>query len=218
MSARMEFDHLVVAADTLARGVAHVEQCLGVRCLSGGRHPRFGTHNALLGLGQDRYIEVIAIDPAAKTPTVPRWFGLDDPAVEAALRERPRLLTWVARADDLDAALAACLHDGGRPRPMQRDDLHWRIAFPDDGALIEGGLVPPLIEWGSGVRHPARRLPDSGLRLRALHGVHPDPELIEERLAPLSLTDVLILEAGRAGETPCLRAGIDTPAGLRWLE
>ncbi|MEF8833218.1 MAG: VOC family protein [Halofilum sp. (in: g-proteobacteria)] len=214
----MTFDHLVVAADTLERGIAHVEHCLGERCTAGGRHPGLGTHNALLGLGHDRYIEVIAVDPRAQAPTMPRWFGLDDPAVRAALRERPRLLTWVARCGDLDEAVAACVHDAGQPRPMQRDDLHWRIAFPADGALIEGGLVPPLIEWGSGVRHPARRLPDAGLRLHALHGVHPDPNRVRKRLAPLSLNDVLALEAGGTGEAVRLRAGIETPSGLRWLD
>lgn len=218
MSVDTEFDHLVVAADTLERGTAHVERCLGVRCVAGGRHPKLGTHNALLGLGDDRYIEVIAIDPEAETPATPRWFGLDDPAVQAALRERPRLLTWVARSDDLGAAVAACVHDAGLPRPMQRDELHWQIAFPDDGALIEDGLVPPLIEWGSGVRHPARRLPDAGLRLRSLHGVHPDPARIRQMLAPLALTDVLALEAGRAGEPARLQAEIETPDGLRWLD
>lgn len=218
MTAHTEFDHLVVAADRLDRGIAHVERCLGVRCVPGGRHPGLGTHNALLGLGHDRYIEVIAIDPQAKAPATPRWFGLDDPAIQAALLERPRLLAWVARGDDLDAAVAACVHDAGQPRPMQRDDLHWRIAFPDDGALIEYGLVPPLIEWGSGVRHPARRLPDAGLRLRTLHGSHPDPARVRERLAPLSLTDVLTLEAGRTGEAARLQAGIETPDGLRWLD
>lgn len=218
MTLQLEFDHLVVAADTLVRGVDHVERCLGARCTAGGRHPKLGTHNALLGLGQDRYIEVIAIDPGAETPTTPRWFGLDDPGTQAALREQPRLLTWVARGRDLDAAVTACMHDPGRPRSMQRDDLHWRIAFPDDGALIEGGLVPSLIEWGHGVRHPARRLPDAGLRLHALHGVHPNPDPVRERLAPLSLNDVLALEAGSAGEAVRLRAEIDTPGGLRWLD
>ena len=218
MGVHAEFDHLVVAADTLERGTAHVEHCLGVRCVPGGRHPKPGTHNALLALDGDRYIEVIAIDPRAKAPATPRWFGLDDPAVQAALRERPSLLTWVARSDDLDAAAAACVHDPGPPRPMQRDELHWRIAVPNDGALIEEGLVPPLIEWGSGVRHPAQRLPDNGLRLRSLHGVHPDPERVRQCLAPLSLNDVLVLEAGCTDEPARLQAEIETPQGLRWLD
>lgn len=218
MTLTIEFDHLVVAAATLEQGVTHVERCLGVRCTPGGRHPGLGTHNALLGLGEDRYIEVIAIDSDAPAPTTPRWFGLDDDTIQATLRRRPRLLTWVARSSDLDAAVAACLHASGQPRPMRRDDLHWRIAFPDDGALIEGGLVPPLIEWGSGVQHPAQRLPASGLRLAALHGVHPEPERVRALLAPLSLDGEIDLEPGVPGEPPRLLAAIQTPDGLRRLD
>ena len=214
-----EFDHLVVAADTLERGVAHVEQCLGAACVRGGKHPAMGTHNALLGLGRDRYIEVIAIDPDADAPRdgSPRWFGLDDPVLSAALKERPRLLTWVARTDDLDTALATCSHDPGPARPMERGDLRWRIAFPTDGALIEGGLVPLLIEWGDDTPHPGGRLPDRGLRLRTLHGVHPDPDRVSVALAALVLGDALVLEAAGPGCGPLLQAEIDTPEGLRWL-
>ena len=212
------FDHLVVAADTLERGVAHVERCVGAACRPGGRHPRMGTHNALLHLGPATYLEVIAIDPAAPPPEQPRWFGLDDPAVQAALAERPRLLTWVARSEDLDAAIAACVHDAGTPRAMTRGDLHWRIAFPDDGALVAGGLVPPLIEWGADTRHPASRLPDVGVRLEQLTGRHRAPGWVRERLAALGLADTLALEIAQPGAGPRLAADLRTPRGTRRLE
>lgn len=210
-----EFDHLVVAADTLERGVAHVRACLGIECTPGGHHPAMGTHNALLGLGAARYLEVIAIDPGADPPDAPRWFALDDPAVQAALAERPRLLTWVARSTDVATTVAACRHDAGRPRPMQRGELHWRIAFPADGHLVEGGLVPPLIEWGEGVAHPADRLPDEGLRLERLVGVHPRPQRVRALLEAPAPGHVLEIETG---EPAGLRAAIRTPHGTRWLE
>ena len=34
---------------------------------SGGRHPHMGTHNRLLSLGPDLYLEVIAVDPDARS-------------------------------------------------------------------------------------------------------------------------------------------------------
>ena len=98
-------DHLVVAADSLSQGAAYLEEMLGVALQAGGQHSSQGTHNLLLGLGPECYLEVIAIDPAGGTPAHPRWFELDSPELQARLRERPRLLTWVARTDDIQATV-----------------------------------------------------------------------------------------------------------------
>ena len=211
-------DHLVVAADTLERGVAHVETCLGVTCEQGGQHPRMGTHNALLRLGLDSYIEVIAIDPDAGPPEMPRWFGLDDPAIRALLRERPRLLTWVAHTTDITATIEGALHDPGPVRRMQRGNLEWQIAFADDGALIEDGLVPSLIEWGPDTVHPAKQLNERGIELKRLTVRHAHPERLRSRLAALGLVERVEIAAPGSGERePALQALLDTPQGEQWL-
>ncbi len=44
-------DHLVYAVPDLDRGIAYIEQLLGIRATLGGRHVGRGTHNALLALG-----------------------------------------------------------------------------------------------------------------------------------------------------------------------
>lgn len=85
MALELEIDHLVVGAATLEEGVAHVCALLGVRedaFSPVGRHARYGTHNRCLGLEGGVYLEVIAVDPQAPPPPQPRWFGLDDPAVQ----------------------------------------------------------------------------------------------------------------------------------------
>lgn len=69
-------DHLVVTAPTLAAGIQYVEQSLGCKMQPGGRHPRLGTHNALLKIGVCSYLEVISIDPDAVPPQRKRWFEL----------------------------------------------------------------------------------------------------------------------------------------------
>lgn len=58
-------DHLVFAAPDLEVGVRHVEDLFGMQMSPGGRHHGFGTHNRLLGLGPDCYMEVVAIDPGS---------------------------------------------------------------------------------------------------------------------------------------------------------
>ncbi len=197
-------DHLVVAAPTLAEGAAHVEACIGLRPAPGGSHARMGTHNMLLGLGPDAYLEVIAIDPDAPAPDGPRWFGLSDPAT---LREGPRLVTWVARTDDLDAL--AGLPDLGAIVPFARDALRWRFAVPAGGALLHGGAVPPMIQWQTAP--PA--FPESGARLVALEASIPDPDAATVALAARGLAGVIALRPGSGR----LQAGIATPAGERIL-
>ncbi len=175
-----QVDHLVVAAATLAQGVAWCEATLGVTPGPGGRHALMGTHNRLLSLASEAfplaYLEIIAIDPDAP-PGRARWFGLDEPALRARVEVAPRLLHLVARTDALDAQRAAQVAAGAvgddapgvaiaasRDTPAGR--LQWRILVRDDGRLAFGGALPTLIQWQG--THPADAMPPSGLTLRAL--------------------------------------------------
>ncbi len=177
-------DHLVVAAASLAQGAAWCAATLGVEPGPGGRHALFGTHNRLLrldGPGFERcYLEIIAPDPEAPAPPRPRWFGLDTPALRAAVAGQPRLVHVVARCDDVAAVRArvvAAGHDTGPVLEAGRDTpggrLEWSITVPDDGSLGAGGALPTLLQWRGA--HPTDAMPPSGLALRALRlgGVAP---------------------------------------------
>ena len=206
MAVTLEIDHLVVAADRLADGVAYVEQSLGLRMQPGGKHPDMGTHNALLNLGPI-YLEVIAIDPNAPAPDHPRWFNLDH------FSGPPRLTNWVARTDDLDAAIALAPPGIGTRRDLRRGDLSWSMVVPDDGMLPFDQAFPGLIQW-HGDAHPLQRLAEPQCRMEMLQIAHPDPEDLRDAL---NLFDGgLGALVGQADQTS-FRAAITTMSGLNVL-
>jgi hypothetical protein len=185
-----EIDHLIIGADTLEQGAAFVEAVLGVQPQAGGRHAAMGTHNLVLKLGTRVYLEVIAIDPAGAAPSRPRWFGLDDTNIRAQLRERPRLLTWAARTEDVDDAVRQCPIALGPVHSMERGAYKWRITIPDDGALVCDGLVPALIQWDCAT-HPADNLEDRGYELASLDGEHPNAATMSAALTKLGLANIM---------------------------
>ena len=206
-------DHLVLAARTLDEGVAWCEHTLGIVPGAGGRHALMGTHNRVFAIASDAfpraYFEIIAIDPDAPAPGRARWFGLDDAALQRELARGPRLVHWVARCSDIEAALAAlarCGVDGGRvlaaSRATPAGELRWRIAVPDDGRRHLHGALPLLIEWGA--THPTDALAPSGVTLQSLAlDAGADP-------APLQ---ALGLDRHLAGAGAPITATLDTPRG-----
>lgn len=210
-------DHLVVAARSLNEGVAWVQDRLGgIRPHPGGGHPRMGTHNHVLKLGETTYLEVIAIDPAATPPPRPRWFGLDDAAMHTRLSERPRLVGWAAAVTDIGRAIAACPVHVGIAEAMSRGSLEWLIAIPSDGSLPEQGVMPTLIEWPADRPHPAAAMPQTGCRLARLDLHHPDPGRLRVAFDAIGLDRAQPVHLGPGSAGLC--ASIRTPTGLVALE
>lgn len=205
MTPRVRVDHLVYATPNLERGVEQIESLLGVRASAGGRHLGRGTHNALLALDTDIYLEIVAPDPEQSDPPVPRAFGLD------GLKE-PRLATWAAKSDRLDVVRARAeskdvrlggIQNGNRRR-ADGVDLSWR--YTDPAAIVADGLVPFFIDWGESP-HPALTAP-SGSHFLELRGEHPDPASVLQQLETLGI-QMSVTRAPR----PALFAVIDGRRG-----
>jgi len=148
-------DHLLFGCSDLDRGIEFVEQNVGVRPAIGGVHPGRGTRNALLALGERRYLEIIAPDPAQSAIVhYPQLRSMAD----------PRLIGWAVHPPDI-AAVATQLRenkiafqgpdDGSRKRPDGRV-LNWTtINLADD----RHGLLPFFIEWSADSVHPSKDAP-----------------------------------------------------------
>lgn len=205
----IRFDHLVIAARSLAEGVQWVEAKLGAPMGPGGRHDLMGTHNRLLSLGPGRFLEVIAIDPDAPPPGRPRWFDLDAPAMQARLARGPALVTWVARAGDIEAAVAATAVGKPEILALSRGPYRWRIGVPASGALAQAGTAPTVIQWLT--EHPAAALADVGCRLEKLVLRHRAAGATLDALHAAGLDSAEPVHA-QAGEG--MEAHIRTPRGI----
>ncbi len=210
-----ELDHIAVVAPDLKTGIAWVREVLGVDPQPGGAHPEMGTHNCLLRLGPDVFLEVIGIDPAATKPSPhKRWFGLDDPAqVRRDWRDGRRLRAWVARCDGLETAIGKHKSAFGVPMEVSRGERRWQFGVRDDGSLPGDGALPHLIDWGE-AGPPAPAMPDLGCRMHALVVETPEPAFVQGMLDRLKLPAAPSVRAGKIAK---LSAVVETPFGMRLL-
>lgn len=230
---KTQIDHLVVMAQTLEQGVQWCETTLGVTPAPGGEHAQYGTHNRLFKIATPShplaYLEIIAINPAAKRPAhaaTRRWFDLDDAALQAAVAMEPRLIHFVANTDDIQAARIALKAQGIERGPAvhasrhsRRGLLQWQITVREDGQRLFNGALPSLIQWGKAgdaepLRlHPRNSLPRSGVSLQSLVVTHPTAAKLQAAYEAIGLTDIAV-ETGPAD----LVATLKTPKGTVVLQ
>jgi catechol 2,3-dioxygenase-like lactoylglutathione lyase family enzyme len=131
-------DHAVILVADLDRGVDAYRR-LGFSVVPGGRHAS-GTHNALVGLADGSYLELIAFREPASSH---RWWP--------ALQQGEGLVDFCAATDDLPGDSERLRRAGvamADPRPMSRVrpdgvELRWIAATPPAELT---GVVPFLIQ------------------------------------------------------------------------
>jgi len=226
---KTQIDHLVVMAASLDQGVQWCEDTLGITPGPGGEHEKYGTHKRLFKIASPQfplaYFEIIAINPQAVIPKraqVPRWFDMDNAALQKAVAQGPRLIHFVSSTEDVKAARHVLRTQGiergqvvHASRKSSKGTLNWQITVREDGDRLFNGCMPTLIQWGKPEAtdplrlHPRNSLPRSGVTLQSLTVSHPSGEKLQAAYEAIGLAGIAI-ETGPAN----LVANLQTPKGL----
>ena len=224
-------DHLVVAASSLAQGVAWCEDQLGITPGPGGEHALFGTHNRLFKIATPQfpmaYFEIIAINPEAIRPpkTIARhphrWFDLDTPDIQKTIAHEPRLIHFVVNTTNIQASLKALKKQGidrgpaiHAERLTSKGLLQWQISVRKDGQRLFDGLLPTLIQWGVPQEpdplqlHPRNTLPRSGVTLQSIDISHTSADKLQAAYDAIGLGGLSVVD----GPTQ-LKVTLETPKG-----
>ena len=210
-------DHLVIAAVSLEEGIDYVRSTLGADIPVGGVHQTMGTHNHLMQLGNESYLEVIAIDPDGRIPIRPRWFDLDQRLMRESLRRQPRIITWVMNTTNIQRTKEQAEFSIGTVTELSRNDLRWKIALTEDGRLLANGLLPYVIQWQS-EPHPSNAMADLDCRLLELNIYHNRPDWLKAMLASIDAEDLVTVFDLPDSEAPYLSASIETPNGIKIVD
>jgi Glyoxalase-like domain len=209
-------DHIALFAPTLEAGRGYIRDVLDVVPSPGGQHPQMGTHNELVRLGDDMFLEIIARDPSAAPPTThAAWFDLgNDARTKANWDAGIRLRGMVGRTSDLPHAVSRAPDELGTPMRLTRGTREWMFATRRDGTLPQGGALPHIMDWGAqGAAGP--KLPDLGCRLLRLVLETPeDHAVIGWIYGGLGFERAPEI---RPGPRTRLIAAIETPSGVRIL-
>lgn len=191
-------DHLILAAASLAEGIAYVRGELGVDPLRVGRNPGAGTDHARVALGPRRYLEILAPAPGEE---------LSPPLAPIRALTRPTLWSWALATDAGHGARAEALGVANVPARSDVPEggyVRWRNLAV---TIALGAAAPVFIEWSEGAPHPADAAPQAG-QVRTLTVLHPDPDAARAALARAGFTVDVV-----PANTPSLRAEIVTRAG-----
>ncbi len=192
-------DHIILGINDLDKGIAQFKELTGIEPVFGGIHPNSFTHNALVALDGEMYIEIMAPRPDAEN--IPEHFlRLENlTPIDWAVRTRNTEQT----KEKLKAAgfIATESKAGSRAKP-DGTLLSWTTFGIEDHDEF-----PFFIEWGASTVHPSSTSP-TGCTFQSFHIITPDDEEMNKFNTALHLK--LIVTKGPQQQ---LQLIIDTPKG-----
>lgn len=199
-------DHLVYCVHDLDVSIEHFYEAYGLKATIGGKHANQGTRNALINLGNNCYLELLAIDKENKSIARNRWMGID-------LLQVDKFTRWAMGSSQIDS-LSKSLREyneilgqsiqGERLKP-DGTLLSWKMTVPASHPEVE--LMPFLIDWSDSVSYPTDGLDQQG-QLIELQLLHPEPDKLKPAFIELGI-DIPI----EKNEEVSIKALIEGPMG-----
>lgn len=166
-------DHIVYAVPDLKEAMNQFEQLSGVRPAFGGYHTTEGTKNALVSLGNLRYLEFLAVDRNNDQAPLPRWMGVD-------LIHSPTITRWSLKSSNLEQDSEVLRNyntqlgtiKSGQRKTTNGQLLAWKMSLPLAEPEVE--IAPFLTDWQHSDSHPSEQLP-AQCQLLNISATHPNP-------------------------------------------
>src|SRR5262245_17384370 len=138
-----DLDHVIIGWTDLDQLIAWFAAETGVSAARGGAHKGLGTHNAIVSLGGNSYVELLAIDHAQ---------GSDSPTSKAlASLTRPTAFGWAFHCHDASQRAASLRAAGLKTRETSMSrlapngmELTWDLIFLEHSF---GRAIPFFIDW-----------------------------------------------------------------------
>jgi len=197
----VDIDHVILGINDLDRGMREFESRTGVMPQRGGEHPGRGTQNALVSLGNGRYLEILA-PAASQSPAAERESALDHAQLT--------LVGWALQTRAIGDAMEQLRKAGFEvqgPVPGSRSApdgavLAWQVASVD-----QLGLTPFFIEWSSGTLHPAGTAP-AGCSFVRMELRHPTPQRLQSLFNAVGYSGTIL-----SGARATMNVTLDCPRG-----
>jgi len=207
MKGKRTIDHIVYTVINLEAAIDEFEKLSGVRPVFGGYHTTKGTKNAIVNLGGECYLEILAIDERNTSIVPPRWMGVD-------LVKSPQITRWSLKSDDLQQDREILqkykpemgVIQGGQRQTSTGDMLTWEMILPLAQPLVES--VPFMTDWQNSTVHPTLHLPQE-CELITLSFTHPNSDEIQKIFNKLNI-DIMIEQ----GKKSMIKAKIKSPNGI----
>lgn len=198
----IEIDHIVVAIDSLSRGIEQMRELTGVTAVYGAAHLNRGTHSAWMAIGPRTYLEIQAPNPDDTTRSAAR----ESFAVQGLVRPA----YWALHTSDVDRLRAELMRRGlaggnvvPGTHPRGRDTLRWRSLIP--WGPLNRAILPYYMERSGA--HPAS-MASRGCTLASLTVLTPKTDSIR---ALLNIIGVRVRVDSGVSDT--LRIDLDCPTG-----